>query len=196
MYRLYFFLTIIVLTIFSSCVPDHPKGATHLVKDFNLAWIGDERNQGINLNHHKGEYGGDSVVVETVFAYGFDDEFIIAKQHPNHWTPLYGRLEIHGDGYVLLNEKDTALLKEEYLSEEDGKWYLTKEGFDEAQVSLYPNRSITNYYIISIKDYSFRFFNAEESVFMFPDESSFLKKRSELGVSESLSFTKVFEEFE
>ena len=195
MSRLKFFTAAIILFSIYSCSSNHPEGATHLVKDFNLSWIGDERNQGINLNHHKGESGGSRLIPETVFEYGFDEEFIIAKQHPNHWTPLYGRLEIYGDKYVLLNQKDTALLKKEYLSEESGKWYLTKEGFGEAQQRLYPNRSITNYYIISIKEYSFRFFNAEESVYRLTDEASFLEKRAELGVSESLSFSKVFEAF-
>lgn len=101
--------------------------------------------EGMNLSYvlESGDFIG--VVNSTVFAVGYNDEYIIVKQHPRKFPNP-------------------------------------------------PDKLITNYFIVPIKD----------KVHASPDENKigpltkegFVIKRKELGVSDSLTFTKVFSELE
>ena len=96
------------------------------------------------LGYQDGDFGV-GVVGSTVFAVGYNDEYIIVKQHPRKFPNP-------------------------------------------------PDKSITNYFIVPIKD----------QVHASPDENKigpltkeeFVIKRKELGISDSLTFTKVFSELE
>ena len=102
-------------------------------------------DEGMNLSYvlESGDFIG--VVNSTVFAVGYNDEYIIVKQHPRKFPNP-------------------------------------------------PDKSITNYFIVPIKD----------QVHASPDENKigpltkeeFVIKRKELGISDSLTFTKVFSELE
>ncbi len=83
------------------------------------------------------------IIPSTVFAVGYNDKYIIAKQHPEELTKI--------------------------------------------------DKSITNYYIIPIKNV--QYYN-EKDVIGPMTKDSFENKRKELGVPETLSFTKVFKELE
>ncbi len=58
------------------------ESVRNLVKDFNLGWRGDPIHQSLYVNVDHTEYGGIKIVEETVFAMAWDQDFIIALQHP------------------------------------------------------------------------------------------------------------------
>lgn len=70
-----FCLAIILFTLNSCILFDN--GSRTIVDDYKLEWIDLPSNQYITF--------ADKTLVEGyVYAVGFDDEFIIAKQHPNN----------------------------------------------------------------------------------------------------------------
>jgi len=90
-----------------------------------------------------GNYIG--VINETVFAIGYNEDFIIAKQHP-------------------------------------------------AKFPNPPDKSITNYFIVPIKDKVHQ--SPDENKIGPLTETEFIAKRKELGVPEELTFTKVLKDLE
>jgi hypothetical protein len=72
-------ILIITLTtlILTSCLFDEKIGTKHLTKDFNLAWWAETHYQTLYLNSDHNEYGGSTIIPETVYAIGVDEEFII-----------------------------------------------------------------------------------------------------------------------
>lgn len=69
------FLLIIVLITLNSCI-FFDNGSRTIVGDYNLTWIDTPENQFISLPNK-------TIVDGYVFAVGHNDNFIIAKQHPN-----------------------------------------------------------------------------------------------------------------
>jgi hypothetical protein len=74
----------IISTILSGCFwGDEASEYKKLTKDFWLNWWAEPNNKYILLSTEKDGNGGLILIKETVYAVGYDDNFIIAKQHPN-----------------------------------------------------------------------------------------------------------------
>ena len=194
-------LLIISLTtlILTGCLFDEQIETKHLTKDFNLAWGAEKRYQALYLNSDHNEYGGFTIIPETVYAIGFDEEFIIAKQHPNLQegigNRLFGNHEKGGD-YLLTNPADTIYLsREDSIYEKNGKWYHISNGWDPPS-DLFPYKDSTYYYIIDIRNYGNIRAWDREGVYKFDTQSGFENKRIELGVSADLDYTFVNKELE
>ena len=71
------------LLLLNACMLNQTESVRNVVKDFNLGWRGDAVHQSLYVNIDHTEYGGIKIVEETVFALGWDQDFIIALQHPN-----------------------------------------------------------------------------------------------------------------
>ena len=86
------------LIIFFSCIlitsclfGDNTSSSKRLTKDFWLNWFEYPSDRHILYSFSdKGDIGT-YVVERTVFAVGFNDDFIIAKQHPEAGTDKYGK---------------------------------------------------------------------------------------------------------
>lgn len=76
----YFIILFSSLLLTSCLFGDNPSGSTNLTKDFWLDWFENKTYQriicGENANH------GSIIIEETVFAVGFNNDFIIAKHRP------------------------------------------------------------------------------------------------------------------
>lgn len=82
--RIYRFSLVLGVTLFiNGCFLNKPQSVQHIVKDFNLGWQGDANHQALFVNIDHSEYGGLKIIEETVFAIAWDQDFIIALQHPN-----------------------------------------------------------------------------------------------------------------
>lgn len=130
---------IISLLTFVSCTGLDDE---HIVDQYYLGTI-DYVEEGMTLYYllDDGNYVG--VVDETVFAVGFNDEFIIVKQHPAKFTNS-------------------------------------------------PDKSITNFFIVPIKDKIHK--SPDENKIGPMPQSEFEIKRKELGIPDSLTFTKTLSE--
>ena len=176
---------------FTSCMWDDPITAKKITKDYYLQWVYEKSDQIILKSSDKGK-SGVIKIPETVFAVGFNENFIIAKQHPNLEEEiskrLFGQRGENGD-YLLTNPNDTIYLwEEDRFYEENGKWYHISNGWNPPD-SLKPYKKKTNYHIIDIK-------NKNGEKFVFDNETDFLNKRKELGISENLNFTIIDKELE
>ncbi len=78
---------------------DDPQSETKLIKDFWLNWYDDESNQFILLVDNDST-GGIPVINHTVFSIGYNDNFIIAKQHPDKEEEISERLFRDKNGKV------------------------------------------------------------------------------------------------
>ena len=112
-----------------------------LVADYSLRAI--DVKSGMSVYYMDEEYLI-GIVQSTVFAVGHNDEFIIAKQHPEDFPEI--------------------------------------------------DKSITNYFIIPLKDKVGR--SAEKNVIGPMSKENFERKRVELNIPESLTFTRVFKDLE
>lgn len=76
-------LVLLLLTAVSlnGCFLNRPESVQHVVKDFNLGWQGNPKHRSLFVNIDHSEYGGLKIIDETVFAIGYDQNFIIAYQH-------------------------------------------------------------------------------------------------------------------
>lgn len=183
---------IIILITFSGCSLDKPKISENVVKDFNLGWWSETRYTALFLNNDHEEYGGREIIPETVVEIGYNEDFIIAKQHPNLYKEIKERvLDNETDlGFELTNASDTVYLPNEFLINSNGKWILKKEGVENLDY-LFPYKEITYYYIVKIGDYRLRYWAREGNVFRFESEQEFNAGRIELGVPQSLELTPV-----
>ena len=162
-----------------------------LIKDFWLNWWADCTNQHIILSTEEDGNGGTFVVEKTVFAVGFDNNFIIAKQHPDMEDEIESRIfnsdSISGD-YILIDPSDTIYLSEEdSIYQKNGKWYHISNGWNPPD-SLKPYKAITNYYLVDIREYNRKKWD-NSKIYKFSNETDFNKKRLELNVPEKLTFT-------
>ena len=177
------------LILFTSC--DEQIEVKHLTKDFNLAWWAEPREQSLYHNSSHNEFGGLIVIPETVYAIGFDDDFIIAKQHPNKAKQIQDRLfnkEEGYDDYLLQNAADTVWLSApDSIYEKDGKWFHISNGWSPPR-NLFPYKDSTYYFIIDVRDYDIKDWNSSY-VYKFDTEANFNIKRNEIGVDKNLNFS-------
>ena len=181
----------IIALFYTGCVWDDPITTRKITKDYYLRWVYEKNEQIIIRSSDGGKQGG-TVVGETVFAVGFDENYIIAKQHPNLEKEVSQRLfserAANGD-YVLSNPNDTIYLwKGDEYYQENGKWFHKTNGWDPTD-SLKPYKAKTIYHIIQIGE-------ENRTQYKFENENQFLAKRKKLGIPENLDFTIVDEDLE
>jgi hypothetical protein len=183
---------ILLIIVFSACSLDKPKYSENVVKDFNLGWWSDTRHTALFLNNDHTEYGGREIVPETVAEIGYNQDFIIVKQHPNMFKEIEDRVLSNETetGYEIKNAADTVYLPEEFVFSENGSLYLKKQGRDELDY-LFPYRDVTYYYIIDIRNYRLRFWAMDGNVFRFDNEIDFQMKRLQLAIPGEVTFTHV-----
>ena len=186
--------------ILTSCYfGDNPSDTKLLTGNFYLTWFESEIDQNIIYSTVKNQTLVIPVVEMTVFAVGHNDNFIIAKQHPDKSVELEERLyDVHTrnskEDYEVKNLDDTIyLIKGDKLYTENEKWFHTGRDFTSLPDSLKPYKSITYFYIIDIKKHNH---NMPYSVYTLKNEKAFNEKRIELGVPENLEFTIVNKEME
>ena len=162
-----------------------------LTKGFVLSWYIDPREQILLLKTSLN--GGIVIVEETVVAAGWNDDFILAMQHPNLADTISARLfhrdSITGD-FELIDAADSVYLwSGDSIYERDGRWYHISNG-SAIPDSLRPYRGITNYFVIDIRN----FIEGERDgyeVHRVVGDSAFLSLRSTLGVPEDIRFVLV-----
>ena len=76
----YFIILFSSLLLTSCLFGDNPSESTNLTKDFWLNWFENKTNQSIICSENGNN--GHIVIDETVFAVGFNNDFIIAKHRP------------------------------------------------------------------------------------------------------------------
>jgi len=173
----------------NSCIQTQSESVNNLVKDFNLSWRGEAKYQTLFANNDHTEYGGAKVIEETVYSLGYDENFIIAKQHPNLSAVKEKILKNQeGEDFLIENPQDTVYLNTEFIYAREGKYLYKKSGVP-ALDNLFPYKSETIYYIVDIRDYSLRFWGTAGNVHKFRTQTQFDIKRKELGVPESLQFS-------
>jgi len=170
---------------------DEPTSYQKLTKDFWLNWWADSTDQHILLSTDDNGNSGSLVVKQTVFAVGFDDNFIIVQQHPDKQEEIKARLfnpdSSTGD-YLLTNPADTMWLSgEDSIYQKNGKWYHISNGWNPPD-SLKPYKAITYFHIVDIRKYTRKNWDSYK-VYTFDNENDFINKRHELGVSDNLTFT-------
>jgi hypothetical protein len=162
-----------------------------LTKDFWLNWWADSADQHILLSTSKDGNGGSFVLKPTVFAVGHNDNFIIAKQHPDRQEEIQARLfnrdSLEGT-FLLIDPADTIWLSsEDSIYKKNGKWYHISNGWN-PPTNLKPYKDITYFHIIDVRQYQSGKFDSYK-VFTFDNEKDFVIKRQELKVPENLNFT-------
>ena len=187
-------LILVVLSLFllSGCIfGDEDMSYKKLTKDFWLYWFSDSTNQHILLNTEPDEIARNVVIENTVFAIGYNDNFIIAKQHPDKEKEVSERLfgTTNSKGYFeMTNLADTIyLLKYDPVFQDSGKWYHTNNGWNPPD-SLKPYKRITYYHIVDIRNYEKRKPDSYK-VYTFDNEAEFNNKRKQLGLPDTLTFT-------
>jgi hypothetical protein len=170
---------------------DEPTSYKKLTKDFWLNWWADSADQHILLSTSQDGNGGSFVVEPTVFAVGYDSNFIIAKQHPDKQQEvqrrLFNRDSVEGT-YLLSDPKDTIWLSgEDSIYQKNGKWYHISNGWNPPD-NLKPYRAITYFHIVDIRHYRKGDWQSYKA-YRFDNEADFNKKRKDLGVSDNLKFT-------
>jgi hypothetical protein len=171
----------------TSCLDDETN-TTLVTNDYYLNWTYEKSNQFLMKSTDEGK-SGSIVIPETVFAVGYNEDFIIAKQHPNKEKEISDRLfgEHDENGFILENPSDTIYLgKEDSIFAKGGKFYHISNGWN-PPANLKPFKDETNYYIIDLK-------TKEKHSFKNRDE--FEKKKMEIDVSKNLEFTIVEKELE
>ena len=179
---------IIIANLFTSCL-DEKINSRLIAKDYYLNWVYEKSDQTLLKSNDDGK-SGSIEIAETVFAVGYNENFIIAKQHPNKEDEISKRLFSKSDeneGYLLENPNDTVYLaKDDSIHEKNGKWYHLSNGWNPAD-SLKPYKKITNYYIIDLKT---------EKKYSLLNKTEFEEKRIELGIPKNLKFTIIEKELE
>ena len=160
-----------------------------LTRGFALSWYVDPRDQVLLLKLSSN--GGIGIVDATVVAAGWNDDFIIAMQHPDLADSIEARLfhrdTVSGD-YKLLDPTDSVYLWEgDSLYQRDGSWYHISNG-SAIPDSLHPYRGITNYFVIDLREFREGERDGYE-VHQAVGDEAFHSLRSTLGVPEDLQFT-------
>ena len=193
-----------VSVAFTSCFWLYSEGGEshHLGKGFWLSYFSDPVLQTITVSNDtvNANNGGSILIDKTVYAVGYNRDFIIAKKHPNSIDSIGDRLfksdETKNGDFLLTNPDDSVYLsKDDKVYEKNGKWYHISNGWNPPD-SLNPNRRITFYYIIDTRNYHFGDFkNIRDSltcrIYKFNNKIDFDKKRQEIGVPANLDFTLV-----
>ena len=186
-------ILIIISTILSGCIfGDDQYEFKKLTKDFWLNWTVEENNKTLLLSTEKDGNGGTILIKETVFAVGYDDNFIIAKQHPNRQEEIQKRLfnyDTTEKAYLLTDPSDTIYIsgKDDSIFKKNGNYYHISNGWNPPD-SLKPYKNETNYFIIDIRKYKRQQPNNYDT-YKFQNENDFLKKRQQLKISDQLTFS-------
>lgn len=171
---------------------DNPNNNKILTGNFYLTWFDSEIDQNIIYSTEKNQATAIPVVEKTVFAAGFNENFIIAKQHPDKSKEIENRLfDAHArnskEDYEVKNLDDTIYLsREDKVYREDGKWFHTSRDFTSLPDSLKIYKQITYYHIIQTKK---RNGGLPYTIHTLKNEKDYKEKRLELGVPEKLFFT-------
>lgn len=189
------FLFTVIGFFLIGCFGDEPTNTRHLVKDFNLGWWAEPRYQSLFENSDKNKYGGGVIIPETVFAVGYDDNFIIAKQHPNNDDTIsWNNINEHETWKLDSIPSDTLGDQRSYVKI-NGEWHGISNGRNLHQ-DLFPDKKITYYYIVDIRNYDSRNWSSKDNVHKVNTEREFEQKRKELGVSDKLTFTIIDKDLE
>ena len=185
-----FFIGLFGLLLTGCYFGDNPSREKKLTKDFWLAWWDNKVNQEITLSN-KDAFNGTGVIDKTVYAVGYDDNFIIAKQHPDKQDEikksLFGKRN-YKEHFEISNLADTIYLnKGDTIYHENNKWYHTNNDWTVPD-SLKPYKRITYFHIIDIRNYVKDKWDSYQ-IYSFDNEKEFISKRLELGVSKNLTFT-------
>ena len=177
--------------LFSGCFwGDEEYIQRKLTKDFWLIQPEEKRSKFILLSTEDNGISGNLVIKNTVFAVGYNDNFIIAKQHPDKEDEISQRLfrdqNSKGD-FEIKNLADTIYLSNDWIYRDSGKWYHVNNGWNPPD-SLKPYKKITYYHIIDIRKY---IRNKPDSykIFTFNNENDFNIEREKQGVSKDLVYT-------
>ena len=178
--------------VFNGCYlfGDDAHEEVSLVKGFYMNWFIDPVDRHIILSSDEPR-SGVLVVQSTVVATGFNNDFIIAMQHPNLSDTISARLfhrdSISGD-FELMDPADSVYLWEgDSVYQRNGRWYHISNG-SAIPDSLRPYGGITNYFVIDLRAF-------EEGdrdgykVHQAVGDTAFHSLRSALGVPEHLRFT-------
>lgn len=182
----------VCVILLSSCYfGDNPSGSKKLTKDFELFWFDDPVSQELILS--KEDASNYTILVkETVVEAGYNDRFIILKQHPNVAQNIYERLSDYDfdlKAYEIKKLSDTIWLhNHDEIFEHRGKHYH-RESFSVNFLpdSLKPYKAVTNYYIVDTKGYKTH--SPYYGLYHCKSIQEFYHKRSELGVPDDLEFT-------
>jgi hypothetical protein len=193
----------ISISLFISCRDEHEEvNFKKITKDYYLAWINGESDQSIvrSPEEEKNVNGAISVIDATVFAIGFNNDFLIAKQHPDKETEIFLRIFKYDENegsYLLENPNDSL-----YLSDEDSvyqknkKWYHISNGWSPND-SLKPYKKITYYHIIDLRNYEVEKNKPDEiKKYTFDNEKDFIIQRKKIGVPNNLRFSIIDKELE
>lgn len=192
-----------VLTVFSCLLltacfwGDELHNETHITHNIWLKWWGEENDQHLLKAFDNDPSGGSYLLGPVVFAVGNNNDFIIAKQHPDMESEISKRLFKYspetGD-YELENPADTVYIATgDSIYTRNGKWYHISNGWNPPD-SLKPYRTITYYHIIDLRKYKDG--NNDYQKHTFDNEPDFRKAKKKLGVPDDLDFTIVSHELE
>lgn len=184
-----------IALLFQACLFDNPIHNQHLVKDFNLSWWSEPWQQSLYKNTDHNEYGGVEIIPETVFAIGYNENFIIAKQHPNNDDTIsWNNIHEHETWQLDSLPSDTLGEQSNYVKIE-GQWHGISNGRN-TRNDLFPDKKITNYYILDIREYPNPKWRAKEQLYQLQNEAQFQRKRKELGLASDLDFSIIEKELE
>jgi hypothetical protein len=173
--------------LFTGCIGADETNTKQLVKGYNIGWWGEPRNQTLFQGTGGKQYGGVAIIPETVFAVGYNDDFIIAKQHPNNDDTIsWNNINEHETWELDSIPSDTLSNQHSYVKI-NGKWHGISNGRNRHD-ELYPDKKVTNYYIIDIR--------TKENIYKFISEDAYNLKRKELGIPNDLIFSIVDKELE
>lgn len=170
-----------------------PESSQHVSRDIWLTWRGDPTDQSLATSTDGNASEAMNIIGPCIFAVGFDENYIIAKQHPDSAAKIQDRLFIpdKATGYFkLLSPADTIWLsKEDRYFERNGHWYHISNGWNPPD-SLKPYKAITYYYIIDLRNYDESNSNSLK-VEKYNSIEDFESGREKLGVPQALDFTLV-----
>jgi hypothetical protein len=185
----------IALLPLAGCLSDETINTKHLVKDFNLSWWSEAKYQALFQNSNNKEYGGAVIIPETVFALGYNEQFIIAKQHPNNDDTISWNNILEHETWILDSIPSDTLGDQHHYVKINGKWHGISNGRD-THPDLFPDKRITIYYIVDIRNYEKGSWSRKANLYKFGSLEKFQEKRKELGVPTNLTFSIINKELE
>lgn len=177
-----------VLLLLASCFGDEQINTKHLIKDFNLSWWTEPKYQALFQNPNNKEYGGAVIIPETVFAIGYDENFILAMQHPNNDDTISWNNIHEYETWELDSIPSDTLGDQHNYVKLNGKWHGISNGRD-VHHDLFPDKKVTFYYIVDIRNYERGNWSRKTNVYKFDTETTFLQKKKELNIPGNLTFT-------
>ena len=181
---------------------DEPASFKKITSDFWLNWWEYKTDQHLFLGLKDDGMFGRVLIESTVFAVGYNEDFIIVKRHPNKAREIAERLNERSReerGYYLRDLADSIWLsKEDSIYQKDGLYYHTNHIHKVYDLpdSLRPDKSVTYYAIIDISHYEREWAEKSLGVYDSLSKTEFETWRKELGIPEDLDFTWVDEDLE